>query len=69
MDRKYWIGLLNAAVAGAAGGILFVLVDPQDFNFQQWHHLASVCGAFALISLAQYVRDPNQPPALPAPKG
>ncbi len=56
---KFWLlGLLNAAIGGAAGGVLMVIVDPTDFNVfgGGLQKLATVCVAFAIVAIAGYVQ-------------
>ena len=55
--KKWIIGALNAALAGASGGVLMVLIDPHDFNFETgYKKLLSVMGAFALVAVAGYIQ-------------
>ena len=55
--RKWIIGAINAAVFGAAGGVLVVIMDPKAFNFSEGlNRLAATSAAFAIVAVAGYVQ-------------
>lgn len=55
MSEKIWFkALLRALIVGGAGGIVngfaAIGIDPQHFNFVEWHALAKMAIASAVVN-------------------
>ena len=61
--RRWGIGLLGAAISGAANGIVVMLIDPQQFNLFDGGStkLLSVFVASALVGAALYLKQHDLP--------
>jgi len=55
--RAWLIGLLNAAISGAANAVTVMVIDPQQFNFSEGiYKLGSVAGISAIVAVAMYLQ-------------
>ncbi len=54
-------GLVAAVIGGAANAITLMVVDPAQFNIEDWHKLASVAVIQAVVSACLYLKQSPVP--------
>lgn len=63
MDWKKWFkGLISAAIGAAANGITVMIVDPQAFNLAEGaHKVGMVALVSAIVAAAMYLKQSPLP--------
>lgn len=57
MNAKQWFRNIGATVInGFASGVILIIADPADFNFENPKRLLMTSAAFAVLGLANFLK-------------